>query len=205
MKNYSKQKNISTMGFTLVETLVAIAIFSISITALLSVLGKGILDASYAKDKVVATYLAEEGIEYMKNIRDTYVLYGPHAQTGWDNFISDTLNTCRNGSGIIGCKYDDTGSLNYTAVSGNPKVFSQCNSGNNSACILDYNYGNFGKYTYHVNGGPLSGFERRIIVSAAGSAPTNREIKVTSQVSWTKNGRTYTISFSDNLLKWIGE
>jgi type II secretory pathway pseudopilin PulG len=84
MKKFLKQKN---KAFTLVETLVAISIFTISILGLISVLASGISDTGYAKKKISATYLAQEGIEYTRNIRDTHVLYG--GSTGWNDFKID--------------------------------------------------------------------------------------------------------------------
>jgi prepilin-type N-terminal cleavage/methylation domain-containing protein len=81
-KLFLKQK-----GFTLVETLVAVSIFSISILGLLAVLTQGISDTGYAKKKMMAGYLAQEGIEYVRNMRDTSVLYNATSpQAGWDAF-----------------------------------------------------------------------------------------------------------------------
>ena len=80
-------------GFTLIETLVALSIFSVSIILFMSVLGSGITDTNYAKQKIVAGYLAQEGIEYMRNMRDNAVLYdsmGP--QHGWDTFKTQSVN-----------------------------------------------------------------------------------------------------------------
>src|SRR3990167_10563893 len=74
----------SKRGFTLVETLVAISIFTVSILGLLSVLSGGISDTSYAKKKIIASYLAQEGIEYIRNMRDNYVLYPSNGT--WNNF-----------------------------------------------------------------------------------------------------------------------
>ena len=88
-----KQKNETcpskpwrSRGFTLVETLVAISIFSMSIIALMSILGGGISNTNYAKMKISASYLAQEGIEYVKNMRDTSALYG--GASGWNDFIA---------------------------------------------------------------------------------------------------------------------
>ncbi len=87
-KKETKQINKFSSGFTLVETLVAISIFVMSILALMSVLSSGIADTGYAKKKMVATYLAQEGIEYVRNQRDTAVLYSGDAQSSWNSFIS---------------------------------------------------------------------------------------------------------------------
>jgi len=67
--------------------LFAISIFTMSILGLLSILASGISDTNYAKEKMVASYLAQEGIEYVRNMRDTAVLYDTlGAQHGWNAF-----------------------------------------------------------------------------------------------------------------------
>ena len=73
-------------GFTLVETLIAISIFSVSIITMMSILGTGISNTNYAKEKMIASYLAQEGIEYVRNKRDYYVLYPVNGN--WTNFIT---------------------------------------------------------------------------------------------------------------------
>ncbi len=86
-----KKKNKLNRGFTLVETLVAISIFTMSLLGLMSILASGISDTNYAKQKIVASYLAQEGIEHTRNIRDTHVLYD--GSSGWTNFKSDSSVT----------------------------------------------------------------------------------------------------------------
>ncbi len=90
MQKFFKQKN---SGFTLVETLVAISIFTMSILALLSVLASGISDTGYAKQKMKASYLAQEGIECIRNVRDNYVLYTAVTGLGWKDFVALDPNT----------------------------------------------------------------------------------------------------------------
>ncbi len=89
MSKFLKQKN---KGFTLVETLVAISIFSVSILALMSVLASGISNTNYAKRKLAAAYLAQEGIECIRNKRDNYVLY-PDSTHDWSKFVALNVNS----------------------------------------------------------------------------------------------------------------
>ena len=68
MKSISRKIN---KGFTLVETLVAIAILSLAITGPMVIAQKGIGSAIYARDEVTAFYLAQEAVEYVRNVRDS--------------------------------------------------------------------------------------------------------------------------------------
>jgi len=68
-KKYKNQK-----GFTLVETLVAISVLSISILGTFTAVQSGLQKSSYAKDQVTAFYLVQEAMEYVRNVRDTNAL-----------------------------------------------------------------------------------------------------------------------------------
>jgi prepilin-type N-terminal cleavage/methylation domain-containing protein len=205
MFNYLKQINKKdtsvkfTAGFTLVETLVAIAIFSMSILGLMTVLAKGIADTNYAKFKTTASFLAEEGIEYVRNIRDTYVLNDSSGTVaGWSKFITAVSTPCVPASGRIGCKFNDELILDFSNLinTGN-NIFTLC--ANQADCTLYYD-DNKGKYSY-TPGVSFSGFTRVITVATTSMDPL-KEIRVTSTVSWSRNSVPYSVSFSDNLLKW---
>ena len=68
-------KTNSSMGFTVVESLVATAILSLSILASFAAVRNGIQSSTIAKDQITAFYLAQEGVEYIKNIRDENALF----------------------------------------------------------------------------------------------------------------------------------
>src|SRR3989338_5395469 len=69
LKNFKNNK-----AFTLVETLVAIGILSLSITATFTAVQNGIQNSTIAKDQTAAFYLAQEAMEFIKNKRNENTL-----------------------------------------------------------------------------------------------------------------------------------
>ncbi len=61
-------------GFTLVEALVAISILMVAIAAPMSLAQKGTGATEFSTDQMIATYLAQDAIEAVKNIRDEVAL-----------------------------------------------------------------------------------------------------------------------------------
>src|SRR4051812_30812476 len=61
-------------GFTLIETLVAIALLTIAIVAPMTLTTQSLAGAYYARDQVTAFFLAQEAIESVRSIRDNNVL-----------------------------------------------------------------------------------------------------------------------------------
>ena len=102
-----KQKELATRsGFTLVETLVAIAILMIAIAGPLTVAEKGLSAAIYARNQLMASYLAQDAMESIKNVVDsnelTIAKNGNESipwlsiNGGSTNFLSDNCNSSSN-------------------------------------------------------------------------------------------------------------
>ncbi len=72
------------LGFTLIETLVAISVLLLSLAGPLAIASNALQSAHYARDEVTAYYLAQEGIEYVRAIRDQNYLSGSPWLTGLD-------------------------------------------------------------------------------------------------------------------------
>ena len=63
-------------GFTLVETLVAVSILTLAIAGPLAVSSLAISESQYARNQITASYLAEDAVESIRNIRDANFIIG---------------------------------------------------------------------------------------------------------------------------------
>ena len=68
--NKVRGENNSERGLTLVETLVAISILTIAVVGPLGIIAQALHTSYYTRDQMTAYYLAQEAIEYVRNIRD---------------------------------------------------------------------------------------------------------------------------------------
>ncbi len=102
-------------GFTLLETLIAIAIMTVAVGAAFGMAQKSFQFTYQVKNQATAYFLAAEGLELVRNMRDNTALTNsaldPNAQTGWlSNFtsylgkgfdidpISEEISDCSGGS-----------------------------------------------------------------------------------------------------------
>jgi type II secretory pathway pseudopilin PulG len=96
--NFKKQS-----GFTLIETLMAILILTLSVGALLALAAGGFYSVRYSRNQIVANNLLQESIEFIRNTRDTSFEQG----LLWDDWQTQVLSvdTAGNPSGGIenGC------------------------------------------------------------------------------------------------------
>jgi prepilin-type N-terminal cleavage/methylation domain-containing protein len=77
MNNNPSTIHMTVSGFTLLEMLFAVIIFSFALVSLITITGKGVAATSSAKEQLTAQYLAEELIEVGRNMRDhNYLNYG---------------------------------------------------------------------------------------------------------------------------------
>lgn len=183
----NKEKN-SNQGFTIVETLVALAIFSSSIVFLIVVSSGGVSNTTLAKSRLTASYLAQEGVEAVRNIRDTSVIADPSGE-GWSTFISST-SSC---TGTQGCNIDPS-SLDICACTG-------------STCNIPYSEasGYFGYDQSHAcdlpSGSIASPFTRTIFILQIPETAAN-DVLVTSKVTWYQGVSEQTITYQNILMDW---
>jgi len=61
-------------GFTLIELLITITVISVGILGAYTAIQQAISTIDYARSRLTAAFLAQEGLEIIKNIRDTNLL-----------------------------------------------------------------------------------------------------------------------------------
>lgn len=65
---------MNNKAFTLIETLIAVTLLSIAIVGPLVTASRALLAAYIARDQLTASYLAQEGVEYIRIMRDDMYL-----------------------------------------------------------------------------------------------------------------------------------
>jgi type II secretory pathway pseudopilin PulG len=183
-------------GLTLVETLVAISIFTIALVGMLNITGGSISDTNYAKDKIVANYLASEGIEYIRNLRDTYNLYEAN---GWDGFLNH-IKICSIDN-KTGC-YINPQNIDFTNQTQPMKSLevNECAGGN---CPNFYFQPELVKYKYNYESGNITSFSRKIFIEEILTQNSlDKEILVTSTVSFATGRRSSSVTFKTYLKNW---
>jgi len=110
-------------GFTLLEIIIAVFVLTVAIVGSFALIQKSIVSASQAQFRLTAAYLAQEGMEIVRNIRDTNWLEGEN----WDAGIAITSDYRLD---YQSSEFPDTtcnlGSGNYLKYDGN---FYTCSSG----------------------------------------------------------------------------
>lgn len=207
----SKSKNKSEeTGQTLIETLVACFVLVMGISAAIGLANYSLMATNSIKQQLVGMGLAREGLEVVKNMRDTNWLkstYSPSCynfSTGTNSGIcyTDWLNATAAGGYDISAGTSATPftyTLRFNAASTLPwsAVRTATDYGLNTSSGTGVLYNNAAGVTaMNAN----SGFARRISISQDTFAPFDRDtggrVKVTSQVWW--NGKGCAITANPN-------
>ena len=171
-------------GFTLVEAVVAVGVIAVGFTGALISLAQSSAQATNLRNRTVAYQLAGEGIELVRNIRDTNWLAG----RGWRTGLADTA------AGVI--DYND------------PALVENIN---NASWCLNYSggfYTHFASSPYDCN----TFFKRHIEISTASddfspqlvppASPPVEYLEIKSVVEWQEKDQTKNVTIVDELYDW---
>jgi len=169
-------------GFTLVEALVAVTVLLLGITGPMVIVSNSIRTSSIAQDQISAYYFAQEGIEYVRYVRDSNIVATPPRP--WLTNLGNCMNP-----NPTPCDIDDP--RNSVVDNGG---FDNCLAG--GCPRIRYNNG---QNIFQSNNGPRRNFSRDIRVSVSGN-----EAVVTVIVTWTTGGTTRTYTLSESMFNWSG-
>jgi len=161
-------------GFTLIEGLIAIFFLLMVTAGIFGVLKQATSSTQASKDKLVAAYLAQEGIEIVRNLRDSNWVKYKGDLTKWLIGLPE---------GVYEAQYD---SLTLSAYSGSGRYLASTTAG-------FYLYDTLGQSTK---------FKRKIEISY--DQPANPiVVTVTVTVSWSARGKDSEIKAVETLYNWF--
>ncbi|HVX91417.1 MAG TPA: prepilin-type N-terminal cleavage/methylation domain-containing protein [Candidatus Paceibacterota bacterium] len=180
-------------AFTLVETLVAITVVTLAILAPFDAIQRVANASRLAKDNLIASALAQEGLEYVRFIRTSnYLNSRSDLFEGIDGTASNRFgtNTC-NGNNL--CELDAT-----VAVDSSVKA---CPGGSVGQCDPLY-VTSQGLYTLTAGSNTQTIFRRGFTFTQKSNGSEGSFETVTVQVTWVDHG-TQTLTLTENLYDWF--
>lgn len=189
----------TTKGITLIETVVAVTILVAAITGPMTLASQSLKASRDARNELIATHLAEEGIEILHSARDNNSAADISApRTAW---MSTIYADC-----VSGCVVDPTD--HSTPVWGT-NAFIACPSGDCSAVKYVYTNPVTGLYKQSLNPLPapwvITPFTRVITLQGIDSASGPlRQVKIVSTVTYMGFGNTpRVVTVVDDLYNWF--
>ena len=185
-------------GFTLVEALVALSILIVGIISGFILVTKALYDVTIIQDRLIASFLAQEGLEVVRQIRDTnYLKTLDGTSTDWD----DNLKT--DGDYLVSANIQ-TGTviLPLPPWQQDKGLYYHCSSG-----LYTYDdTGNVNLTCEHTDDVILTTFKRKINISHV----SPDEIRVQSIIEWKSRNIIFEVGIGkggikaeDHLFNWL--
>lgn len=175
----------STRGFTLVETLVAITVIVTAIVGPLYAVQQSLSASRSAREQLVASSLAQEGVEFVRGVRDSNFLQNnasPGSRTWLGGFDGTTGSASTYANCITApCVVDSTQNTISRTVT--PLYLSST-----------------GLYN-QASSGTVTPYTRTVQLTAVSGSTT--EMVVTVTVTWTTRGQSRNVTITERLHNWL--
>lgn len=174
-------------GFTILESIVAILVLSLSIAGVFSAVRQSLSQAIIAKEEVRAFYLAQEAVEIIRNQRDANRLttITNRVVTPWLTNISNVPSDP--------CYFGKICRIDVTKTGGS--YFHSCGYGWDSCDDMGQDETN---HLYAYSGTPVK-MKREVQIERVDAD----EIMITVRMSWKKGLVTYEFKAKTYLYNWI--
>lgn len=195
---YNLKKIIKKRGFTLIETLLAILILATAIVGPLSIAAKGLQLALIAKDQVIAVFLAQDAVEYLRFIRDTNRLQNaPDWLAGLDG--ASNGHTTDSGGGQANCIGG-----NACIIDSLKDQVTYCGTSVASCATSKLYFDPTGSaYTYTAGGTTKTIFSRTVSIATQSVNGGPNEADITITVQWNDiGGITRSVVLREDLFNW---
>lgn len=183
-------------GFTLVETMVAVSILALAVVGPLMVAQRALLAAQISQERTTASFLAQEGIEYVRWMRDDAYLNA--YKNGGTTVSSDAWQDFTTGASvwsITSCE-GVTCTLDSTRPMGTGSGFSLNTCSGSTCTALRLSHGFY--IQSNVIGSTVTPFTRTIEATTVSST----DEQIVSTVTWDFHGVTYSVTTTDHLTPW---
>lgn len=181
-KNMTMNKNVKSCklyrprGFTLTEVLIALAILIIGILSGFILVTKVLYNVVVVQDRLTASFLAQEGIEAVRQIRDTNFLRILNGESiNWDEGLAP-------GNYIIKTKIGSASLPELASASDIPVLL----------------YDDL-RRIYNYDDGETTTFQREIKITDV----NENEIRVESIMSWRTKNVDFDLTVEDHLYNWM--
>lgn len=188
---------MSIKGFTLIEAMIAVTILTLAVAGPLFTANRAIVAAVTARDQLTASYLAQEGIEYVRAMRDNaflaaYQIGGANVSVAaWAGFLtggsSASITQCR----ATTCTLDPARAMG----TGSGFSLQPCSGGSCTPLYLAN-----GIYTQQsgITGAVRTPFTRTIQAIDVSAS----DERIISTVSWSFHNIPYLVTVTDHLTPW---
>jgi prepilin-type N-terminal cleavage/methylation domain-containing protein len=191
----TKEKSKSSRkkgGFTLIETMIAVAIVAMAILGPLNIISTGLKTAYLSRDQLTATALAQDAIEYVRSVRDQSRLRAAAGD------LAEYLNDCiPDHLSALGCIVDTNSIINPGST--NDSHVDMVTDTHNNNLPLNYNEST-GLYGYSSGAGWVATkFYRIVEISPSSNSPG---YLASSTVSWQSVYGPQVITLIEYLYNW---
>ena len=182
--NLNKLQQISTnlkkkqKAFTLVEVLIAISILTIGILSGFILITKVLYNTAVIQDRLTASFLTQEGIELVRQVRDSNFLQIMNGESvEWKDGLADGSYTIESKAG-----------------SEQPITLTSVDTGEGS----NFRYNDDTKIYNYTTGEPTT-FNREIKITTI----NDDEIRVESIMKWKTRTIDFNLTVEDHLFNWL--
>ena len=185
------QKLKKKSGFTLLEVIVAVFILTVGVGGSFVLIQQTLSASSMVRSRLIAAYLAQEGIEIVRNVRDNNWLEQRESfETPPEPLWNDGLDNCL--PPINCCEADyKTDMLPSTPLTS----VVECSFDNLRYLNIDSD----GFYSY--SGDAQTRFKRKISIEQI----EDNKIKVVVIVQWKEKNKTHQIEVVEHITNWYEE